>query len=156
MGSQGRIRVWLSKMRESRACRDAGLAGKQVGTPLTYTSLAVKETVLETVVETEEFVRLAKALLSDAEHAALIDYVSMNPDVGLPLGAGIRKFRFARLGGGKSGGYRVIHYYKSDSDAPAILLVIYAKNVKDNLTPPQLLQLKALGEAIAASFRRRK
>ena len=111
---------------------------------------------METVVETEEFVRLAKALLSDAEHAALIDYVSMNPGVGLPLGAGIRKFRFARPGGGKSGGYRVIHYYKPDSYAPVILLVIYAKTVKDNLTPPQLLQLKALGEAIAASFRRRK
>ena len=107
------------------------------------------------VAETDEFIRLAEGLLSDDEHEALVDLVSNNPEVGTPLGAGIRKFRFARQGGGKSGGYRVIHYYKADNFTPAILLLIYAKNVQENLTPPHLDRLKVLGEAIAASYRRR-
>jgi hypothetical protein len=112
--------------------------------------------MIQTVVETAEFLRLANALLSDAEHDALIDYVAANPEVGVPLGAGIRKFRFARVGAGKSGGYRVIHFYKPDGMGPVILLVIYAKNVQDTMTPAQLDRMKALGEAIAASLGRRK
>jgi len=108
----------------------------------------------ESVVETAEFIRLSQALLTEAERFALIDFVSRNPEAGVPLGAGIWKFRFARPGGGKSGGYRVIHYYKPDGRAPVILLVIYAKNVQDTLTPPQMERLKMLGEAIAESFGR--
>ena len=108
------------------------------------------------VVETDEFIRRADELLSDDEHDALVDLVSDNPDIGTPLGAGIWKFRFARPGGGKSGGYRVIHYYKADTGTPAILLLIYAKNKQDNLTPSQLDRLKVLAEAIAAGYRRQK
>ena len=108
------------------------------------------------VAETDEFIRLADGLLSEDEHAALVDLVSNNPGVGVPLGAGIRKFRFSRTGGGKSGGYRVIYYYKADNVTPAILLLIYAKNVQENLTPSHLDRLKVLGEAIAAGYRRRR
>lgn len=57
---------------------------------------------------------------------------------------------------GKSGGYRVIHYYKADTETPAILLLFYAKHVQDNLIPSQLDCLKVLGEAIAAGYRRQK
>ena len=110
----------------------------------------------KSVAETVEFIRLAEGLLSEPEHTALIDLVSNNPEIGVPLGAGIWKFRFARPGGGKSGGYRVIHYYKPDNDVPVILLLIYAKNVQDNLTALQLDRLKALGESITANYRRRK
>ena len=108
----------------------------------------------ETVVETEELIRLAQGLLSESERFALIDLVSANPEAGVQLGAGIRKFRFARPGGGKSGGYRVIHFYQPAGHAPVFLLLIYAKNVQDNLTVTQSTGLKALGEAIAASYRR--
>jgi hypothetical protein len=42
--------------------------------------------VLQSVVETAEFLRLASALLSEAEHGALIDYVAANPEAGVALG----------------------------------------------------------------------
>ena len=112
--------------------------------------------MLTSVAETDEFVRRASGLLTDDEHKALIDLVSGNPEIGVSLGAGIRKFRFARPGGGKSSGYRVIHFYRPDNFTPAILLLIYPKNLQDTLTPIQLSRLKALGEAIAESYRSRE
>ena len=62
-----------------------------------------------TVVETPEFQRRARSLMSEAERLALIDFVARNPATGVSIGGGVRKFRFAREGAGKSGGYRVIH-----------------------------------------------
>ncbi len=85
----------------------------------------------------------------------LVDLLSRNPDVGVSLGAGLRKFRYARPGAGKSGGYRVIQFYKPDGRAPVFLLQIYAKNVQDNLTLHQLDRLKAIGDAITAHYGRR-
>lgn len=68
-----------------------------------------------TVVETAEFQRRARAIMSDAERLELIDLVARNPMTGVSIGGGVRKFRFARDGGGKSGGYRVI-----TSSAPTV------------------------------------
>lgn len=58
----------------------------------------------ESVVETEEYLRQAAALLSEQDRMDLVDLLSRNPDVGVPLGAALRKFRYARPGAGKSGG----------------------------------------------------
>ena len=57
----------------------------------------------ETVVEMPDFQRRAKAAMTEAERMALIDYLSANPLAGVLLGGGLRKVRFAREGGGKSG-----------------------------------------------------
>ena len=61
---------------------------------------------------------MCRSLLTEAERAALVDLVAATPLIGTALGGGLRKFRFARPGGGKSGGYRVIHYFKADIDGP--------------------------------------
>ena len=61
---------------------------------------------------------------------------------------------FAREGGGKSGGYRVIHFFSPEDGLPIFLITVFAKNEKVNLTPRETEIVKQLGEALAASYRR--
>ena len=107
-----------------------------------------------TVVETPEFQRRARSLMSEAERLALIDFVARNPLSGVSIGGGVRKFRFAREGGGKSGGYRVIHFFSPEDGLPIFLITVFAKNEKAKLTPRETEIVKQLGEALAASYRR--
>ena len=69
-----------------------------------------------TVIETQSFLRTAKALVSDEERMDLIAYLAENPTAGdiMEGTGGVRKVRWARRGGGKSGGFRVIYYYYSE------------------------------------------
>ena len=111
---------------------------------------------LVTVAETDEFARKAKSLLSEEERAALTDYLSAHPDAGTLLGGGVRKFRFARSGAGKSGGFRVIHFFQEGSGTPLFLITIFAKNVQENLSPAQASNMAKVGEALASSYRRKQ
>jgi mRNA-degrading endonuclease RelE of RelBE toxin-antitoxin system len=67
-----------------------------------------------TVVETEEFLKHAKSLISDSERALLVAFVGANPEAGdiIPETGGVRKIRWALEGKGKRGGARVIYYYQ--------------------------------------------
>ena len=107
-----------------------------------------------TVVETPEFQRRARSLMSEVERQALIDFVVRNPLSGVSIGGGVRKFRFARDGGGKSGGFRVIHFFSLEEMLPIFLITVFAKNEKANLTARETELVKQLGEALAASYRR--
>jgi len=107
-----------------------------------------------TVVETPEFQRRARSLMSDVERLALIDFVARNPMTGVSIGGGVRKFRFAREGGGKSGGYRVIHFFSPEDGLPIFLITVFAKNEKANLSARETEMVKQLGEALAAGYRR--
>ncbi|MGY6537226.1 MAG: type II toxin-antitoxin system RelE/ParE family toxin [Pararhodobacter sp.] len=107
-----------------------------------------------TVVETPEFQRRARSLMSEDERLALIDFVARNPMTGVSIGGGVRKFRFARDGGGKSGGYRVIHFFSAEGNAPIFLITVFAKNERANLTPGETDMVKQLGAALADSYRR--
>jgi hypothetical protein len=109
-----------------------------------------------TVAETPEFQRRAHTLLSDEERMALIDYVARNPSAGVSIGGGVRKFRYARDGGGKSGGFRVIHFYCEDETVPIFLITIFAKNEKANLTKTEAEAVKSLGKLLAESYRSTK
>jgi len=108
-----------------------------------------------TVVETPEFQKRARAIMSDAERHELIDFVARNPLAGTSIGGGVRKFRFARDGSGKSGGYRVIHFYSPDDATPIFLITVFAKNEKANLTKTETETVKALGKLLADSYRSR-
>ena len=59
----------------------------------------------------------------------------------------IRKARWARQGGGKSGGVRTIYYYRV-ADSAIYLLLVYAKNEQEDLTPEQRKQAKKVVEVI--------
>lgn len=106
-----------------------------------------------TVAETPEFQRRARAIMSDEERMALIDFIARNPLAGTSIGGGVRKARFARDGGGKSGGYRVIHFYCGDKDVPLFLITVFAKNEKANLTRTETEAVKSLGKMLAESYR---
>ena len=87
-----------------------------------------------TVIETAPFLRDAKALLTEEERAGLIAFLGTNPTAGdiIEGAGGVRKLRWARKGGGKSGGYRVLYYYYSER-IPLFALGIYAKNAKESV-----------------------
>jgi hypothetical protein len=62
---------------------------------------------------------------------------------------GIRKLRWARQGGGKSGGIRVIYYFHSEL-MPLYLLAAFGKNEKANLSGEEKqLLAKAVKELVA-------
>jgi hypothetical protein len=106
-----------------------------------------------TVAETPEFQRRARAIMSDQDRMALIDFIARNPTAGISIGGGVRKFRYAREGGGKSGGYRIIHFYSGDDDMPIFLITVFAKNEKANLTKVETETIKSLGKLLADSYR---
>ena len=106
------------------------------------------------VVETEEFERRAAALMSDEERMGVIDAIARDPGAGVAIGGGIRKLRFARKGGGKSGGYRTIHYFGGDLSTPVFLLTVFAKNEKANLTPVETATLRKLAGILAGNYGR--
>ena len=112
---------------------------------------------MQTVVETEGYLRDAKALgLSDRGRMEIVEFLAMHPDAGDEIKGtgGARKIRFAGNGKGKSGGYRVITFY-SGVDIPVFLLNIFAKNEKTDLSQAERNGLKSVLVALAAIYRRR-
>ena len=112
-----------------------------------------EDMTIVTVVETPEFQRRSRALMSEEERLELIDFIARNPGAGVSIGGGVRKFRFARDGGGKSGGYRVIHFYCEEDSVPIFLITVFAKNEKANLTRAETEIVKSLGKMLADSYR---
>ena len=91
------------------------------------------ENPLHTVVETVEYLQAAKrANLSEADRKKVVDHLAANPKAGTSLGGGLYKTRIARSGGGKSGGYRTVHFYRNET-LPVFLLTVFAKSEKGNL-----------------------
>ena len=65
-----------------------------------------------------------------------------NPESGkvVPGSGGVRKVRWAMSGKGKSGGVRVIYYFKRQDDE-IWLLTIYSKNEVENIPAHVLRQI---------------
>lgn len=113
---------------------------------------------MQTVVETESFIRDAKATgITDNERLAIADFIAANPDAGDEIRGtgGARKVRFAGKGKGKSGGDRVITFYSGD-DVPVFLLNVFAKNEKTDLSQAERNEIKAVLSALADTYRGRK
>src|SRR5690348_15339950 len=104
---------------------------------------------MQTVVETNVFIRRAEKLLSEDQHAELISYLASNPEVGDEIvgTGGVRKLRFAAKGKGKSGGVRVIYYFY-DQDMPIYALLVYGKNERADMTAEQRKSVAAFAAAI--------
>ena len=88
-----------------------------------------------TIAETAPFQRKIASLLSDEEGADLIAYRAEHPNAGVLIQGtgGVRKLRWARRGGGKRGGIRVISYFHSEM-MPLYLLAVFGKNEKANIS----------------------
>ena len=99
------------------------------------------------IIETSEFTRTINSLLTDEEYRELQEALVTKPDLGVILrnSGGIRKLRWRLHGRGKSGGIRIVYYWKI-SDEQIYMLFCFPKNKQDNLTAEQLAQLKAIVE----------
>ncbi len=85
-----------------------------------------------------------------------MDFLAVHPDAGdeMPGTGGARKVRFARPGGGKRGGYRIITFF-SGADIPVFLLSVFAKSEKSDLSNDEKSELKKLLQALPQTYRRR-
>jgi hypothetical protein len=108
-----------------------------------------------TVIETPSFLRDSKKHLDDDERKDLISFLAYNPAIGdvVQGTGGLRKVRWAREGGGKSGGFRVIYFYHS-SGVPLFVLNIFAKNEQANLSRADRNALKALSAILVAQYKK--
>ena len=104
-----------------------------------------------TVCELPEFRRVAERFMSAEEVGALCDFLARNPLSGsvIPGSGGVRKVRWALAGTGKSGGARAIYFYHDDR-FPLLLLTVYPKGAKENLTGAEVNAMARLVEAIKA------
>lgn len=87
--------------------------------------------------------------MSVSEKTELINYVASDPKRGeiIPKTGGVRKLRFAREGQGKSGSYRVIYYYYDESN-PVLLVTVFGKNERSNITDAEKNALYTVIQAI--------
>jgi mRNA-degrading endonuclease RelE of RelBE toxin-antitoxin system len=95
-----------------------------------------------TVIESPLFAKLWPDYWDDNEHDEFVSFVSASPEVGdvIPGSGGCRKIRWSRHGSGKRGGVRVV-YAAHIKNGALVLLVIYAKSVKDDIPAHILKQI---------------
>ena len=98
-----------------------------------------------------EFQRRAKAIMTEDEREAAIQFIAANPTAGVSLGGGLRKIRIPREGGGKSGGFRTIYVF-GGRHMPIFLVTVFAKNEKDNLTKTEQAAAVELSKRIVAMY----
>lgn len=99
------------------------------------------------IIETSIFTNQVQALLSLEEYRKLQMALMIRPDLGtvIPGSGGLRKVRWSLSGRGKRGGVRTIYYWAVASDQ-ILMLLMYAKNDRDDLTPTQLKVLRKIVE----------
>ncbi len=115
-------------------------------TPMAYTLRKYMQ-FIETII----FTRQVTSLLTDDEYGQLQVALVVHPDTGaiIPHSGGLRKIRWSMSGRGKRGGVRVIYYWVVAEDQ-ILMLFMYPKNEKDDLTPQQL---KVLREIVEKEFK---
>lgn len=99
------------------------------------------------IIETPIFTKQLLSTLSGEEYRLFQATLLERPDAGkiIPGSGGLRKVRWGLEGRGKSGGVRVIYYWFTEGGT-ILLLFMYPKNVRENLTQDQLKQLKRIIE----------
>jgi hypothetical protein len=110
---------------------------------------------MKAVIETAAFLASAREVgLSDDFREFIVQTISDDPMMGalIPRTGGCRKSRFPGRGKGKSGGYRTVHYNGPD-DVPILLLVVFDKGDKENLSQDERNELRKLVQTYAAEYR---
>lgn len=99
------------------------------------------------IIETPIFTRQVVQILNDDQYRLLQGLLALRPDIGslIPGSGGLRKMRWSASGHGKQGGARIIYYWMSKADT-IFMLLIYAKNKKDNLTAKETKFLRKMIE----------
>jgi hypothetical protein len=96
-----------------------------------------------TVIETPLFQRQWPLYWTEEERGEFAAHLAEHPNAGdvVSGSGGLRKVRWKRAGSGKSGGVRVI-YFTRLTEGEIVLLTLYAKAKLDNLTGPQLKEIR--------------
>lgn len=94
-------------------------------------------------VRSVRFERACKGVYEEEDLLALEMALVSRPDAGTLIrsGDGLRKLRWAASGRGKRGGARVIYYWWT-ADERILLLDVYTKNDKSDLSKDELKKLK--------------
>jgi hypothetical protein len=111
---------------------------------------------MHSVLLTPTFERHAKAAgISEDELEEIVVWLAENPLSGdlIPETGGARKVRFAKPGGGKSGGYRTVHYFGGD-DVPLFLLALVSKGQRADLSQSERNELANVLPRIAEAYRK--
>jgi hypothetical protein len=98
----------------------------------------------------------AEVGLTESEVESIEQLIARNPMAGVEIAGtgGCRKVRIAGRGKGKSGGYRVVTFY-SGIDIPVVLITVFGKGEKDNLTKRERNELAQLTRVLVESYRGR-
>ncbi len=93
-------------------------------------------------IEASAFTKHIYEYLSEDEYFGLQSFLLQYPQAGkvVPKSGGVRKVRWAISGKGKSGGVRVIYYFKKQDDE-IWLLTIYSKSETENIPAHVLRQI---------------
>jgi hypothetical protein len=93
-------------------------------------------------IEAAAFTKYVYDYLSEDEYLGLQSYLIQSPESGkvVPGSGGVRKIRWAISGKGKSGGVRVIYFFKKQDDE-IWLLTIYGKSEVENIPAHILRQI---------------
>ena len=93
-------------------------------------------------IEATAFTKYVYDYLSEDEYSGLQSFLLQYPEAGkvVPKSGGVRKIRWAIAGRGKSGGVRVIYYFKRLNDE-IWLLTIYSKSQVENIPAHILRQI---------------
>lgn len=108
------------------------------------------------VVEFPGYRRRADELLDPDEQNAVIDLIAHDPTCGdvIQGTGGLRKVRVGLGTKGKRGGARVIYYFYNE-DFPVVLMALYAKNEKADLTARDKKVLADSLKEIMASWQKK-
>jgi hypothetical protein len=108
------------------------------------------------VIELAGFRRRASELLTSEEQDAVVDLLAYEPACGdlIPGTGGLRKIRVGRGGMGKRGGARVVYFFH-DAETPILLVAVYAKNEKSDLSAAEKKEFAGLLKAFVAQWRKR-
>lgn len=99
-------------------------------------------------VETNVFSRQRREHLDEEQFRALQNALLERPTAGDRIRGtgGLRKFRWGAEGRGKRGGVRLVYFYL-EARKVILLLLLYPKNVQDDLSPEQRRTLVQLVKA---------
>lgn len=97
--------------------------------------------------ETPVFTKLIKELMSDEHYAGLQSHLVEHPDAGdvIEGTGGLRKIRWSLPGTGKSGGVRVIYFWRV-SESQILMMLVYPKSAKSSLSAEEKKQLRNIKE----------